>query len=292
MPEPLRTARIGPGHRGAVIICLIALLAAGIAGFVIWRDRPQPRAVSGIVPQAASMVTTVGTAEGSAIGDQTALSAASALSAATAGSSAPSTSATAGEPSATTAASGSPGTAPGVIVVSVTGLVKHPGLVRLSADARVADAIKAAGGVVGAGDLTGMNLAARLTDGSSVVVGPVGSGSVTAPLIVPTIEATTGGGSGGSGGDGGVGGGSGGSAGSGDGAASGFPSALIDLNTADATALDALPGVGPVTAAAIVAYREQHGPFTSVDQLQAIAGIGPARFAQIEPHVTVGGGPP
>ena len=161
-----------------------------------------------------------------------------------------------------------------MIIVSVTGLVKHPGLVRLPVSARVADAIAAAGGVIGRGDLTGMNLAAKLTDGASVVVGPIGAGTVAGPPSEPgpTAGATT--------------------------PVTNAPfgttasPGLLDLNAADAAALDALPGVGPVTAAAIVAYRDQHGPFTSVDQLQAVTGIGPARFAQIAPHVTVAGEPP
>jgi competence protein ComEA len=167
-----------------------------------------------------------------------------------------------------------------VIVVSVTGLVRHPGVVRLAFGARVADAIKAAGGVVGDGDITGMNLATKLTDGASVVVGAKGgtvaaigssaSGSVAGSTPMTSAGATVGGTVGPT-----VG-----------------PTEPLDLNTADATALDGLPGVGPVTAAAIVAYRTDHGPFTSVDQLQAISGIGPAKYAKIAPHVTVGSTPP
>ncbi|HEY7811752.1 MAG TPA: helix-hairpin-helix domain-containing protein [Nakamurella sp.] len=305
VPEPLRTARVGPGRRGVVIICLVALVAAAVAGLLAWRDRPQPRAVSATVPKAASVVTTVGSDD---LGGASLIAATpdpSRAAAATHGRSAVGGSATAGSapPVTTSVASGTStatrvGTpassttsaaAPSVIVVSVTGLVKHPGLVRLSAGARVADAIAAAGGVVGAGDLTGMNLAARMTDGASVVVGTSGSGSVTAPEAVPTIGVPAGGGSNGAGAATDA---AAGPVESGGAPVSTAVAAVIDLNTADAAALDALPGVGPVTAAAIVAYREQHGPFASVDQLQAISGIGPARFAQIAPHVKVGGAPP
>jgi competence protein ComEA len=268
-----------------VIICLVALISAAVAGFLVWRDRPQPRAVSAIVPQAASMVSGVASSTGptSAVAATSSARPTASSGAASgievgAGASAPPTSVPPSSPGPAPAG-------PSVIIVSVTGMVKHPGLVRLSAGARVADAIKAAGGVVGVGDLTGMNLAAKLTDGASVVVGPVGGGSITAPAVAPTIgpASTTDAASGAAGPHG-----DGSSAPS----TQGQTPATIDLNTADTTALDALPGVGPVTAAAIVAYREQHGPFTSVDQLQAIAGIGPARFAQIAPHVTVGGAPP
>ena len=69
------------------------------------------------------------------------------------------------------------------------------------------------------------------------------------------------------------------------GAAGSSTSLIVDLNTATAEQLDALPGVGPTTAAAIVAYRDQHGPFESVDELADVTGIGPAKLAQIRPHV-------
>ena len=73
----------------------------------------------------------------------------------------------------------------------------------------------------------------------------------------------------------------------GSGSGSGSGSAQLDLNTADAAALDALPGVGPVTAASIVAWREKNGRFTSVEQLQEIQGIGPAKYAALTPLVRV-----
>jgi competence protein ComEA len=148
-------------------------------------------------------------------------------------------------------------------VVSVTGRVRHPGLVHLTSGARVADAITAAGGPLDPADLTGLNLAARLADGDSVVVaGPGGSSVDEASTDVPpaTAGALTG---------------------------PGASTAPVDLNTADAAALDSLPGVGPVTAAAIIAWRTEHGPFTDIEQLQAIPGIGPAKYAQIALYVTV-----
>ena len=160
----------------------------------------------------------------------------------------------------------------GRVVVSVTGAVRHPGLVRLPPGARVADAIGAAGGARDQRDLTGVNLAARVTDGQSIVIGPIGSrtgsGSATAGPVAGT----------------GSGGGADGAA---PGTTTGPSGGLVDLNSADVAALDALPGVGPVTAANIVAWRDKNGLFASVEQLQEISGIGPAKYSVIAPLVTV-----
>lgn len=142
----------------------------------------------------------------------------------------------------------------GELVVSVAGQVVRPGLVRLPTGARVADAVTAAGGPVPGADLTGLNLARRLTDGEHVVVGPV-------PMAAGAGAAGAGG----------------------SGAAAG---ARVDLNTATLADLDALPGVGPVTAQRILDWREQHGRFTSIDQLREIEGIGETRFARLRDLVT------
>lgn len=158
-------------------------------------------------------------------------------------------------PSVTSSDAGSNGT--GEVVVSVAGQVVRPGLVRLPPGARVADAVAAAGGPVPGADLTGLNLARRLTDGEHVVVGPV-------PMAAGAA-------------------GAGGSGAGGSGAAAG---ARVDLNTATLADLDALPGVGPVTAQRILDWREQHGRFTTVDQLREIEGIGETRFARLRDLVT------
>ena len=135
------------------------------------------------------------------------------------------------------------------LVVSVAGQVVHPGLVRLQAGARVADAVQAAGGPAPGTDLTGVNLARRLTDGEHVVVGPAAPGE-------PAGESPSGQG------------------------------ARVDLNTATLAELDALPGIGPVTARRILDWRSAHGRFASVDQLREVDGIGEARFAQLRDLVT------
>ncbi len=153
-----------------------------------------------------------------------------------------------------------------VIVVSVTGAVRRPGLVRLSSGSRVADAIDKAGGATAQADLTGLNLAQKLSDGASVVVS---DGSRTTDGSRSSVSGT------------------GSDAAAPAESGSDSPRGKVDLNTADVAALDALPGVGPVTAASIVAWREKNGRFSSVEQLQEIQGIGPAKYASLAPLVTV-----
>ena len=168
------------------------------------------------------------------------------------------------------AAGGSPsgGSAPGTqaspaagadqIVVDVAGKVRHPGIAVLPAGARVVDAVRAAGGVKPGVDRSTVNLARLLTDGEQVLIGvgptgPAPAGASPAPA---------------------------GSAGAG-------PGALVDVNTADQAALETLPGVGPVTAQAILQWRTEHGAFTSVDELLEVSGIGDATLAKIAPYVTL-----
>jgi competence protein ComEA len=133
------------------------------------------------------------------------------------------------------------------LVVDVAGAVRRPGLYRLPQGSRIADAVARAGGATGKASLDGVNLAAPLADGEQVVV-PARTPSGTA--AVPTA---------------------------GGGAAAG----PVSLNTATAEQLDALPGIGPVTAQKIVDFRAQHGAFHSVDELDAISGIGPAKLDQL-----------
>ncbi|MEV7871974.1 ComEA family DNA-binding protein [Streptomyces sp. NPDC088124] len=157
------------------------------------------------------------------------------------------------------------------IVVDVGGKVREPGVLRLPAGSRVADALHAAGGVEPGADLTGLNRARLLMDGEQVVVdGPAPPG--TAP----------GGGSGGPGG----GGGGGAAAGAGFGAGpEGQPPGPVSLNIATPDQLDTLPGVGPVLARHIIDYRTRHGGFRSVDELREVNGIGDRKFADLQPLV-------
>jgi competence protein ComEA len=158
------------------------------------------------------------------------------------------------------------------VVVSVVGLVRTPGLVTLAPGARIADALQAAGGAVDGADTIGLNMARPLGDGEQIVVGlapisgqptalgsSVGSGSAPIPGASAPVSGSV------------------------------KPKAgeVLDLNTATVAQLDALPGVGPVTAAAIVAWRQAHGKFTSVDQLADVDGIGPARLEKLRALVRV-----
>ncbi|MGW6541404.1 helix-hairpin-helix domain-containing protein [Streptomyces massasporeus] len=141
------------------------------------------------------------------------------------------------------------------IVVDVGGKVRDPGIHRLPAGSRVADALHAAGGVKPGTDTDGLNRARFLVDGEQVIVGG------PAPAPAP-----------GAGGGSAPGGPAGGVA---------APAAPIPLNTATADQLDTLPGVGPVLAQHIIDYRTQHGGFRSVDELREVNGIGDRRFADL-----------
>lgn len=169
------------------------------------------------------------------------------------------------EPSAT----GSSGGSGPPMVVHVVGQVARPGVVRLPAGARVLDAVDLAGGALPDADLRRLNLARALSDGEQVLVP-----SPSDPPEVGVGSAAS------------TGGGSVGRVGAGGSTAAGS-SAPVNLNTADLTALDTLPGVGPVLAQRIVDWRSEHGRFTSVDELGEVAGIGPKLLAQIAPRVTL-----
>lgn len=151
-----------------------------------------------------------------------------------------------------------PATESAVVVVDVAGRVRRPGIVTLPAGSRVVDAIKAAGGARKAVNLTTLNLARLLVDGEQILVG------IAPPAGVAAAAASAPGGS-----------------------PLGSTAALVNLNSATETDLDTLPGVGPVTAAAILQWRTDNGVFTSVDELLEVSGIGDATLADIAPFVTI-----
>jgi len=172
---------------------------------------------------------------------------------------------------ASTAATGMP-TAASVLMVHVVGQVRRPGVARLPPGARVLDALHAAGGATSSADLNHLNLARPVADGEQIVVPKPGES-------VPV---------GGAPGAGGAGAGQAGAGSAGQGSTSGGSAGgLVDLNMADASALDSLPGVGPVLAQRILDWRTQHGRFSSVDELGEVSGIGDKLLAQIGPKVRV-----
>ena len=152
--------------------------------------------------------------------------------------------------------------APAEVTVHAAGSVRHPGVYVLVDGARVADVVSAAGGPLPDADLERVNLAAPVADGARVYVPAVGQ--ETPPAVVT--------------------GDVGGSAGHGGGI---DPGRLIDLNRASATELEALPGIGPATAAAIIEHRERNGPFARVDDLLAVRGVGEAKLAALRDRVHV-----
>jgi competence protein ComEA len=181
-------------------------------------------------------------------------------------------------PSVSSPAAGTdkPGDVPVVLWVHAAGAVKAPGLYRVADGARVADLLNAAGGPADDADTDRINLAAPLADAMRVYVPH--KGEQAPPAVVGTS---------GPGGDGASGGGEGAAATGGGSAGSATPSSPVDLNTATAAQLDTLPGVGPATAASIIAWRTEHGRFASVDDLLQVRGIGPSRMEQLRPLVSV-----
>ena len=175
-------------------------------------------------------------------------------------------------PQVTEPAAGSAAPEASQVVVSVVGLVHRPGLTTLAPGSRIADALTAAGGALDGADTIGLNLARPLVDGEQIVVGlqpppgrPVLGSSVGPGTPAPAEPSTP----------------------STAPPAAGGPGRPVDLNTASVDQLDALPGVGPVTAAAIVAWRTAHGKFATVDQLGDVDGIGPARLEKLRALVRV-----
>lgn len=142
----------------------------------------------------------------------------------------------------------------GALVVHVAGRVRHPGVVRLPPGSRVIDALEAVGGPDPGVDLTPLNLARVLADGEQVLVGVT-----PPPAPVPDVDTPAGGTGGGP----------------------------INLNTATREQLESLPGVGPVLAQRIIDWRERHGRFSAVEELQEVSGIGPRIFEQLADLVTV-----
>ncbi|WFR85460.1 ComEA family DNA-binding protein [Arthrobacter sp. Y-9] len=166
-----------------------------------------------------------------------------------------------------------PASGPALIVVHVSGAVKHPGIVRLPAGVRVFQAIDKAGGALDTAELDALNLAEPLQDGRKIHVPQRGERMTGQDTNPPD----PGGGAGGTG------------PAKGPGKRSGSPAAPVDLNTASEEQLMTLPRVGKVLADRILAWREQHGSFTRIDDLDAVDGIGPRLLEQLTPLLVLGG---
>lgn len=143
------------------------------------------------------------------------------------------------------------------VTVHVAGAVATPGLIEADLGMRVGDALSLAGGSLPRADVDRLNLAEPLVDGGRVYVPRIGEDAVVEPLTTEGVEAPG-------------------------------QSVVVNINTADATELESLPGVGPVTAAAIIAHRTDNGPFGAIEDLELVSGIGPKTLTTLLPHMTVG----
>lgn len=216
--------RCGIERRGALALVVVLVVAALFAVQHFWAGRTQPvRAPAAVRAEAPEAVEPPDTGASGAPGG-------SGASADTPG-------------PARTGAAG--------IVVDVSGKVRRPGIQRLPAGSRVADALRAAGGVRPGTDTEGLNRARLLMDGEQVLVG-ASAPPAAAPQDGPPAAAPT------------------------------TPAGPIGLNTATVDQLDTLPGVGPVLAQHIVDYRTEHGGFRSVDELREVNGIGDRRFEDLQ----------
>ncbi|MBB5115699.1 ComEA family DNA-binding protein [Micromonospora echinospora] len=211
-----------PGRRGVRALAAVAAVVVVVAAVWAWRSRPSTEPVQPVTASSEAPVR-----------------------------------------AASEAATGVPASAgsPGQVVVAVAGKVRRPGLVRLPAGARLADAVEAAGGALPGVDVALLNPARKVTDGELILVG------VTAPPGPAAGPAAAG-----------AGGAPGGPP---------APAGPVNLNTATLAQLDALPGVGPVLAQRILDHRDQHGGFRSVSDLRQVDGIGDARYEQLKELVTV-----
>jgi competence protein ComEA len=234
VPEPLR-GRIGLGPWHLVVIAVLISLALALTCGLVLSRRSSAVASPAPAVRSTSPLVTMSAAPVEAASGAVAMPASPA-------------------PASPAPASGSSGPAPAMVTVDVEGKVRRPGIVIVPAGSRVTDALAAAGGVPHRRALRGVNLAAVLTDGQQIVVGPG-----AAPAAGSTSPA----------------------------GASPAADAPVNLNTATAEQLDTLPDVGPVTAQSIIEWREENGGFTSVQELLEVDGIGPVTLQKLAPHVTV-----
>ena len=201
---------------------LVVVIVVTLAGTAFWYTRSLPRPVQIAAGSGVAQVPVPGSTEAAA-------------------------------PSGSPQASVGPTAAP--VIVDVAGWVRRPGVYEFAQGDRVIDAVDRAGGARRGADLSAVNLASLLTDGTQIVIPRAGDAG------------TAGGGA--------------------SGGATGGGAPLVNINTATEQQLETLSGVGPVLANAIVQYRTQHGPFRTVQDLLDVSGIGPATLEELRPQVTV-----
>ena len=248
----------------------ITLIALGllIAAWQLFITGPEPGRAQTGAKTATTRAQSLGTGVAAASAQASARSPAPA-SGAGSGEAGPASSA--GSGSAGGATSGGDTAGSGQIVVDVDGAVAHPGLYKLPPGSRVQAALAAAGGLSPQADAHRINRAAKLHDGQKLYV--LSQGESAPPLAASNGQGCEGQ-----------------SCTSADGADAGSDAegqGLVNINTANATQLTQLPGVGPAIAQKIIDYRTANGPFTSVDDLTKVPGIGAAKLAQIKSHARV-----
>lgn len=245
----------------------ITLIALGllIAAWQLFITSPEPSRAQTGAKTATTRAQSLGTAKSAAV---------AALAQASARSPAPASgvgNGGAGPASSGGATSGGDTAGSGQIVVDVDGAVAHPGLYKLPPDSRVQAALAAAGGLSPQADAHRINRAAKLHDGQKLYV--LSQGESTPPLAASSGQGCEGQ-----------------ACTSAEGGLSGSDpegQGLVNINTANAAQLTQLPGVGPAIAQKIIDYRTANGPFTSVDDLTKVPGIGAAKLAQIKSHARV-----
>ncbi len=142
------------------------------------------------------------------------------------------------------------------VIVYITGAVPRPGVYALPKDARIQDAISAAGGFLAEADKSQINLAAVLEDGQKLDIPYIEGASPILGTPVPSVAAAT--------------------------------TELVNINTASVDELDTLPGIGPTTAQKIIDYREANGPFLKIEEIVNVPGIGPGTYERLKSMITVG----
>ena len=245
----------------------ITLIALGllIAAWQLFITSPEPSRAQTGAKTATTRAQSLGTAKSAAVAASAQASARSPAPASGVGNGG------AGPASSGGATSGGDTAGSGQIVVDVDGAVAHPGLYKLPPDSRVQAALAAAGGLSPQADAHRINRAAKLHDGQKLYV--LSQGESTPPLAASSGQGCEGQ-----------------ACTSAEGGLSGSDpegQGLVNINTANAAQLTQLPGVGPAIAQKIIDYRTANGPFTSVDDLTKVPGIGAAKLAQIKSHARV-----